>query len=525
MTGPDLFDEVPYPSVPFPQTHPDRLAVLAALFGMRPAPVQRCRVLELGCGDGANLIPMALVLPASQFLGIDLAGAPVGRGREVIRTLGLRNIALRREDLRAFARRTGARADRFDFIIAHGVYSWVPREAREAVLAICRSHLAPQGVAYVSYNAYPGCHVRDMAGGMLRYHAAGAGDSRLAIARAQGLARLLADVLPTTEELAFLRAELRAVAERDPSVLFHDDLAPENRAFYFHEFAERAGAHGLQYLAEADFHEMLPRSLPPRLVEILESIERERGLVAREQHLDFLKVRRFRQTLLCHADVALDRALTGGQVERFSVASPIEPASSGPDLRPGAVEAFRGPKGAMIRVDLPLAKAALLHLGEAWPRRVPFPELRDRARARLAGPDLPAAEGDDAARALADILFEAYAAGLVQLHTFMPALALEPGERPAASPLARLQASRADRPVVSTLLHTRLLVEDPLGRYALQLLDGTRDRVALLADLRRWVRDQGRATAAPGAAPSVEVSPAVLEEKLRDLARLGLLVA
>ena len=367
--------------------------------------------------------------------------------------------------------------------------------------------------------------MRDLVRGMLRYHTAGAGESWLAITRAQGLSRLLADVLPATEELAFLRAELREVAERDPSVLFHDDLAPENRPFYFHEFAERAGAHGLQYLAEADFHEMQTRSLPPRLVEILESIEQERSLVAKEQYLDFLKVRRFRQTLLCHAEVALDRALTRERIERFSVASPIEPASTELNLRSGTVEEFRGPKGTVIRVDLPLAKAALLHLGEAWPRRVPFPELRDRARARLAGLDRPAAERDDEARALADILFEAYAAGVVQLHTFMPGLALEPGERPTASPLARLQASRDDRPVVSTLLHTRLLVEDPLGRYALQLLDGTRDHTALLAELRRWVRERGRAGAAWEVVPSVDVSPATLEEKLRDLARLGLLLA
>ncbi len=157
---------------------------------------------------------------------------------------------------------------------------------------------------------------------------------------------------------------------------------------------------------------------------------------------------------------------------------------------------------------------------------MPFPEVRDRARARLAGlAQSLAAAGDGETRALAEILFEAYAAGLVELHTFMPALALEPGERPTASPLARLQASREARPLVSTLLHTPVLVEDPLGRYALQLLDGTRDRMALLADLRRWVREQGRAMTAPEAGPVVEVSPARLEERLHGLAHLGLLVA
>lgn len=524
--APTLYDDVPYPSVPFPQTHPDRLATLATLFGMRTAPVERCRVLELGCGDGGNLIPMALVLPESRFVGLDLAGEPIGRGQATINALGLRNVELRQEDLRDLARSLDAEQEPFDFIVAHGVYSWVPEDVREALLSICRRRLAPRGVAYVSYNAYPGCHVRDMVRQMLLYHAAGTSDSRVAIARAQGLARMLADVLPEMDALTFLRNELREVTARTPSVLFHDDLAPENRAFHFYELMERAGAHGLQFLAEADFHEMGAHGFPPRLVEILDSIEQERGLVAREQYLDFLKVRRFRQTLLCHADVTLERARPAERVEQLLVASPVAPASEQPDLRPGAAEEFRGPRGSLIKLDLALAKAALLELAAAWPRRLPFPELRRRASARLASLGLASAgEGRDQAHALAEILLESYGAGVVQLHTFMPPLAFEPGERPTASPLVRLQLERGDGAVVSTLLHTTLRVDDPFGRYALGLLDGTRDRAALLRELRRWVRQHRGAGSATENASSIDLSPASLEVQLRELGRRGVLVA
>src|SRR3954471_17103755 len=141
--APTAYDDVPYPSTPFPQTHPDRLATLATLFGMRPASVERCRVLELGCGDGGNLIPMALVLPESDFLGVDLAGEPIARGRSTIDALGLRNIEMRQDDLRAFANGADAGQEQFDFIIAHGVYSWVPEDVRDALLHICRRRLAP----------------------------------------------------------------------------------------------------------------------------------------------------------------------------------------------------------------------------------------------------------------------------------------------------------------------------------------------------------------------------------------------
>jgi hypothetical protein len=289
---------------------------------------------------------------------------------------------------------------------------------------------------------------------------------------------------------------------------------------------DRAGAHGLQYLAEADFQEMGSHGFPPRLVEILDSIEQERGLVAREQYLDFLKVRRFRQTLLCHADVTLDRARAAERVEHLMVASPVAPAADRPNLGPGAVEEFRGPRGSLIKIDLPLAKAALLELGAAWPRRLPFRELRSRADARLARLGLsPAGKDTDQVRALAEILLDSYGAGVLQLHTFMPSLAFEPGERPAASPLVRLQLERSDPPVVSTLLHTTLRIDDPFGRFALGLLDGSRDRPALLRDLRRWASEHRGAEPTTAYAPNIDLSPASLEAQLCELGRRGLLIA
>ena len=116
-----LYDDVLYPSAPYPQTHPDRLATLATLFGMQPAPVERCRVLELGCNDGSNLIAMAYSLPQSQFVGIDLAERPIAKGQATIEALEIKNLTLHRLDLR----HTPADLGRFDFIIAHGLYSWV----------------------------------------------------------------------------------------------------------------------------------------------------------------------------------------------------------------------------------------------------------------------------------------------------------------------------------------------------------------------------------------------------------------
>src|SRR5947207_11043 len=161
------YDEVLYPGHPFAQTHPDRLATMARLFGMNPAPVERCRVLELGCGDGGNLIPMAYTLRHSQFVGLDLGTRGIAVGQEMIDALALSNVKLQCRDILA----SGEELGMFDYIISHGVYSWVPPPVQERMLAICGECLNPHGVAYISYAVYPGAHVRTMVAEMLQYHA------------------------------------------------------------------------------------------------------------------------------------------------------------------------------------------------------------------------------------------------------------------------------------------------------------------------------------------------------------------
>ena len=143
---PTSYDELSYPGQAVAQTHPDRLAVMAKLFGMAPAPLSGCRVLELGCASGANLIPMAEQMPDASFVGLDLSSRQIADGQAVIAALGLQNIELKQLDISDANDSLG----KFDYIIAHAVYSWVPPEVQDKVLAICNANLAPSGVAYVS---------------------------------------------------------------------------------------------------------------------------------------------------------------------------------------------------------------------------------------------------------------------------------------------------------------------------------------------------------------------------------------
>jgi SAM-dependent methyltransferase len=160
------FNVLPYISKPFPQSAPARLAALATLFGLSPPAVSEARVLELGCASGGNIIPLALRFPGARFLGVDLAERHVQEGRERIDALELKNIRLE-ADLTTL----DLKGERFDYIICHGVYSWVPEAAREAILRIVGESLADNGVAYLSYNVYPGWQLRNVVRDMMVYHA------------------------------------------------------------------------------------------------------------------------------------------------------------------------------------------------------------------------------------------------------------------------------------------------------------------------------------------------------------------
>ncbi|MHB8647996.1 MAG: methyltransferase regulatory domain-containing protein [Thermomicrobiales bacterium] len=515
----NAYDEIAYPGFALPQTHPDRLATLATLFGMRPAPIDRCRVLELGCGDGANLIPMAFGLPESTFVGIDLAARPIAKGAAMATALGLHNIALHQQDILSVSERIGT----FDYIIAHGLYSWVPPPVQEKILAICAAHLRPDGVAYVSYNTYPGGRLREITREMMTFHTRGVTDPRDKIARAREIVRTVADAQPGEDGYSMIqRAQHEQVSALSDGSIFHDYLADVNAPVYFHQFMQRAMNHDLQYLAEAEFFDMQTHGYPSPVAEALRDLGTH-DRIAKEQYLDFLRGRAFRQTLLCHQRVPLDRTLDPDRVMSLSVASPVQANAPAPDIHSVSAEEFRGIKGGVMTTNHPVSKAALLALGRQWPRAIPFPDLLTRARSHL-GQDVGNTDAvhDEDARVLADMVIGAYAAGLVELHLHPPPLALHVSAKPLASPLARLQLR--DGSIVTTLRHTSVRIDDRRAHALLRLLDGTRDRAALLSELNARLGADAPDTSGAGD-NDADVSAQELERELTKMARLALLIA
>jgi SAM-dependent methyltransferase len=461
MSG-TLYDAVPYPGYPFAQTHPDRLAAIAHLLGMHTAPVEHCRVLELACGDGGNLIPMALTLPGSTFVGIDLAAGAIAQGRETIAALGLRNIELREGDVATVDESWGA----FDYILTHGLYSWAPAPVRDAVLRISSERLAANGVAYVSYNALPGARIRQMLREMMLFHA---GEIEAPMERAQQ-ARALLDLIAQGQAkpdafTEMVRSEIERMTDRDLWALVHDELGEVYEPVYFHQFVEHAEQHGLQYLAGANFYDLQDAAITPDAQEVLSEIA-EDDRVLRQQYADFIRCRRFHHTLLCHAGVALEWPVRAARVEGMFAVTAARPVAPHPDLAEGVEEEFRGPLDSGMKTGHPVAKALLMALIESAPQALSFEELVSRA--------------GGVREDVAQILLATSMAGLTDLRTTRLPLVTEVSERPVASPLARYQAAHGED--LTSLNHATVRLAQDLERRLAVSLDGSRKRADLTVE-------------------------------------------
>jgi len=461
-------------------------------------------VLEIACGNGSNLIPMAYGLPASEFVGVDLAAKPVEMARERIQRMGLKNVRIESMDLVEI----GPDFGEFDYIIAHGVYAWVPEHVQEKILAICNANLSAKGVAFVSYNTNPAGHVRKILREMARYHEERSGRaSDRAEDRVKAAREVLKSLLKTVDSRsawkALLEEELKLTFSRDENVVYHDDLAEYFLPVSFGEFAKRAENKGLQFVSEASLKDVLEPELEEQAFASLRQLA-QGDLIAYEQYMDFVRHRRFRQTLLCRSEISLKREAVPARARELLVASPLRVVAERPD---SAVE-FRNSRGAgTLTTNNPVIIAVLRQLEKMWPRATRFDEL---ASAML--PLVPEAQQADAVEGLGQAVLKLAASQLVDLRTYELPVAMGVSEKPAASLLARVMVQEGG--TVTTLLHTHVNIEDEQGRKFLQLLDGTRDRQSLIDAIASEYPNDSRETIARQ-----------VDGNLVNFYQLGLLVA
>ena len=466
------YDTTAYSSSSFPQTHPIKLAAIARLFGMTPADPARCGVLELGAADGANLLPLAQIYPESSFVGIDLSENQVTEGRKVIEGAGLTNVSLEQKDIMDFD--LGGR--RFDYIIVHGVFSWVPSAVKDRILSLCKESLTPDGVAYISYNALPGWRMRGMIRDMMLYHTKQFPDEATRTSQARSLVKFLSDNVPTEDNPygQFLRSELATLENVTDSYLFHEYLEEENAPMYFREFNTAAARHGLQYLGEPELSSILPANFDPRAQETLYKISGD--MIAMEQYMDFLRNRTFRMTLLVHNDRVLNRNINPLMLRTMWFGTGARPVNEKVDLKAGVIEHFHFKKS-IVNADSPLVKAVLISLYSSSPQYLHFSDLFSTVKNLLCGPVTGIHESTKAIEeevVFCDQLLVLLSRGMIECLSFphVPIASTLP-EKPRISALARYQALNYPRHVTNLRHHS--IMFDSFARHAMSLMDGTRN--------------------------------------------------
>ena len=477
------YDQVPYLNRAHSSTHPDRAAALALLLGLDPPPLAHCRVLELGCANGRNLLPMAGLLPDAEFVGVDLSARQIQDGQAAVAELGLRNLHLRHASLTAVDAGYGL----FDYILCHGVFSWVEPAIQDKILAISRANLTSHGVAYISYNTFPGWHDKLRVREMLLQQVTGIADPQVRIRKSREFLNLLADlVAPPGDENpgpygARLRSEAELVNQQDDDYIFHEYLEDCNAPLYFSEFARQAAAHGLQYLADADRGLRSLDSLPAGLLDAMR--QHADGIVGQEQLLDYYSNRTFRSSMLVPAELRVDRSVTTQRLRRLFVRSPLQPVAAMPDITGATYETFGAADlETTYATAHPATKAALLSLHAAYPRALPFDDLVTAACAQVYPESALANSKVILAREAETIglnLLQGHMhdSSLIDLHANAPPLAAQPGEMPVALPTARYEALHSRS--VTNAYHRPVRL-GTLSWYLLPFLDGTRGVDALV---------------------------------------------
>ena len=302
-----IYKELGYKSYPFPFTTPAYLEAYGTLVGLKPPTAKMARVLELGATYGGNIISQAAHNPEATFVGIELSQDQVEKGNKIIGDAKLDNVSLVQGDILNFDESMGT----FDYIIAHGFYSWISDEMKDKLLDIISNHLADNGIAYVSYNTYPGWHTMEEVRQLMLFANRGHDESthKEKVLRGKTVGSLVGAQILNYDNLKernskFLSA-LRSVMQKDDYYVGHDHLEPHNDPCYLYQFNDHLKANNLAYVGDADLTLSMVRTYDESIADKLEQLA-PNSQADQEQYLDFMLDTTFRKSIICKASAAKD---------------------------------------------------------------------------------------------------------------------------------------------------------------------------------------------------------------------------
>jgi hypothetical protein len=445
------------------ETHPARLAAVAGLYGLSTPDLRRARVLELGCSRGFKLLPWAEQFPSAHFVGVDFSAVEIAEGRKIATTAGLTNVELFEADLCDYQPPPGS----FDYIIAHGVFSWVPDAVKAALLALCQRALSAEGIACISYNTYPGWKkiepIRDLL--LMVIGTETDPTARLGLARAT-LDRLERQFAGKTDPHALagqaILRQIRSARER----IYHDELSLVNDPCYFRQFVSWADEYDLGFVGEAEFETVLSRRLQAAEPDLCHD------RLQAEQWADYASDRTLRGSLLAHRDVVASlRPDPASGLRQCCFGANLRPTVGLPDFSESVPVMFQGDRGVSFTSEDPIVKALYTVLADAWPRRVAFDDLLAHIERLLGSPHSTPAQAIEPA--LLDRLLDGCGRRLLDfLNAGATNCVSQVSPRPRVSRLNRVLAKR-NQPV-STPWHEPVAAE-PAVLQLISSLNGERN--------------------------------------------------
>jgi methyltransferase-like protein/2-polyprenyl-3-methyl-5-hydroxy-6-metoxy-1,4-benzoquinol methylase len=473
------YDAVPYPPYSFPATSIGRLAAIGRVFSLPTADPRNARVLELGCSSGVNTLAMAQLYPEAEFVGVDLSNRQIQLAEEALAATGLKNVRFIQGNISDLGKDLG----KFDYIITHGIYSWVPANVKDDILRLSHDLLKPEGVAYISYNCLPGWRMRGALRDMMQMHTATIKELPAKVAQGKALIKFLAE--SCTEDTPYgkyLRQELELLRTTDDSYIAHEFFEEDNEAYYFMDFLKAAAQHKMAYLGDAEPATMVVDNLPTQAAQTLKSLNL--NLLATEQYMDFVRNRQFRSTLLCHASAPLSRNVDPKTIDGLNVISLVGVKRPLSESEPAL---FVAANGTELTVNEPFTAELFSRIAASGRSSCSCNEVIDETMQALSG-KLEGKDPEAVRNDLGRILLQGYFRRMVDLTVGSVGVpAGVESDKPEVLPLARWQASKGLR-VSSHRLD--MLNTDPFVGKFISLCDGTRDRTALIDAMTEAVNNK-----------------------------------
>lgn len=464
-TSENSYDSVPYESVPYSSSNPSYMRAVGMLFKMNPTKIDEAKILEIGCAGGGNLIPLALKYPKAKLLGVDLSPVQIESAQKQAKEVGATNVEFKNISIADLGSSNG----KFDYIVCHGVLSWVNENTRNAIFKACEQLLTDNGLAYISYNTLPGWNMVRTVRDMMLYHAAMFTTPAEKIQQSRLLLDFVKDSVPQQNNpyADMLKTESTILSQQPDHYLFHDHLEADNKQYYFHEFMTEANRHSLQYVADSNIASMFLGNMPESVAEKLKVVN---DIVRTEQYMDFINNRRFRMSILCRSGNAINRDLNIDSIKPLYMNMRITPAKQASevsleDLTDQAVFYHQGMKENNISTSSPVMKAALYTFVENINYPLSFNEVVKAVAKKLPKAKTEEIEQEFGVNALRMIL-----SGHITISE-APKFSNVISKKPEVSALVRYQAMNMPSLWVTNEMHERVAI-NIFDKYLLRYLDG-----------------------------------------------------